>query len=508
MKRVVIYTRVSTEEQVRRTSLDSQASICRDYCAREDMDVIRVFTDAGESARTTDRPAFKDLLKFCTQRSNGIDYVVAYRLDRLARNTHDSAVFRAALAKFGVALRSATEPVTDDPTGRFMTTILSAMAELDNDVRGERSKEGMKRIVERGGWTAKPPVGYRMGRNDANLPILVEDPACADLIRALFRMVGVHGYTETQAWEKIRAMGLRGARGGPLHRQSVHKFLRTPVYCGRIKNALTQGRILKSAFVPLLSEDLYDRAQLVLSGHGRPLERRRKVNGKFPLRHFVRCEQCGKPLTGSYAKGRNARYPYYHCRTAGCSGMIIPKEDLEKAFCGLLMDVGELSREVLTKFRKKVMEKWLTRHADVIKDQERMKERLKALEQQRSRLLDKFVEGAVDDALYEAKERQLALDIALVKSQVHDTQLDAAQVEEALNSAEFLLRNPDRLWLEANVEIRQRFQKLLFPKGLIYAKKTGFGTVVSDSAYGVLVQFAGCLSPMAPPRGVEPLFPG
>jgi len=36
------------------------------------------------------------------------------------------------------------------------------------------------------------------------------------------------------------------------------------------------------------------------------------------------------------------------------------------------------------------------------------------------------------------------------------------EVEEALNNAEFVLRNPERLWLDANVEIRHRFQSMLF----------------------------------------------
>ena len=508
MSRAVVYTRVSTEEQVHRTSLDSQEQICRDYCTREDIEIARVFTDAGASAKTTDRQAFKDMLKFSTDRANDIDHVVAYRLDRLARNAHDAAVFRAMLTKYGVTVRSATEPVSDDPTGRFMTTILSAIAELDNDVRGERSREGMCRIVERGGWMAKPPLGYRMGRSGDNLPILVEDPENADLVRALFRMVGDKGCSESDAWRNIRGKGLRSPRGGPLYRQAVHKMLRNPAYCGRIENALTGGRSIKGAFKPLIDEDLFDRTQLVLSGRSLPNGKRRQVNGDFPLRRFVRCGCCGTPLTGSHSRGRSAIYAYYHCRNNTCLGVNVTRDEIEKAFCNLLSEMSDVARENLTKFRRRVLEKWYARMGDVLDEQRQLKGRLKKLEHQRATLLDKLVDGTVSDDVYKAKEKQLTLDIALVKSQLNDAQLDEFDIEGALNHAEFLLTNPERLWIDANVEIRQRFQKLLFPEGLSYTKEGGFGTGVSSSVYELLGQIGSDVSQLAPPRRIELLFPG
>jgi hypothetical protein len=66
----------------------------------------------------------------------------------------------------------------------------------------------------------------------------------------------------------------------------------------------------------------------------------------------------------------------------------------------------------------------------------------------------------------------------------------------------------NRLALLTNVEIRQRFQKLLFPEGLSYTKEKGYGTGVSSSLYELLGQIGTDMSDMAPPRGVEPLFPG
>src|SRR5258708_1980720 len=57
----------------------------------------------------------------------------------------------------------------------------------------------------------------------------------------------------------------------------------------------------------------------------------------FPLRGYVRCEACGRPLTASWSKGRSDYYAYYHCRP-GCRASNIAKTKLEDMF------VDELTR--------------------------------------------------------------------------------------------------------------------------------------------------------------------
>lgn len=46
----VIYIRVSSDLQVKGTSLESQEAECRLWCQRNGYEVARVFVDAGESA--------------------------------------------------------------------------------------------------------------------------------------------------------------------------------------------------------------------------------------------------------------------------------------------------------------------------------------------------------------------------------------------------------------------------------------------------------------------------
>jgi hypothetical protein len=81
---------------------------------------------------------------------------------------------------------------------------------------------------------------------------------------------------------------------------------------------------------PIVDEVTFYRAQAVLDGcvvvSGPRLRNRRTSR-----RGFVRCEACGRPLTGSWSKGGNRRYAYYHCQRQ-CRAVNVSKAVLEGAF--------------------------------------------------------------------------------------------------------------------------------------------------------------------------------
>ena len=158
--KAAIYVRVSTKDQVGNLSLPTQEKACREYCKRNGYDIDWVFAEEGESAKTTDRTELKRLLAHCLENKGLVKAVVVYSLSRFAREKYDHHFLRIRLARLGVTLRSATEPIDDSSSGKLMEGIIAAMAQFDNDVRAERTIEGMKARLERGGWTFPPPIGY------------------------------------------------------------------------------------------------------------------------------------------------------------------------------------------------------------------------------------------------------------------------------------------------------------------------------------------------------------
>ena len=61
----IIYTRVSSDEQVKGTSLDFQDELCRTYCRDKGIEVMALFREEGASAKTAERAEFLRAIEFC-----------------------------------------------------------------------------------------------------------------------------------------------------------------------------------------------------------------------------------------------------------------------------------------------------------------------------------------------------------------------------------------------------------------------------------------------------------
>ena len=84
-----IYIRVSTEDQAREGfSLGEQEEKLRQLCKYKDFEIFKVYKDAGISAKNMkDRPAFQQMLD--DMKAGKLNYIVAYKLDRVTRSVRD-----------------------------------------------------------------------------------------------------------------------------------------------------------------------------------------------------------------------------------------------------------------------------------------------------------------------------------------------------------------------------------------------------------------------------------
>ena len=83
-----IYVRVSTDDQRDNGySIDSQLRIIKEYCEKNDYDIVDVYNDAGHSGKDLMRPEMQRLLKDI--KSKKIDKLIAIKVDRLTRNNYD-----------------------------------------------------------------------------------------------------------------------------------------------------------------------------------------------------------------------------------------------------------------------------------------------------------------------------------------------------------------------------------------------------------------------------------
>ena len=95
-----IYIRVSTEDQAREGfSLGEQEEKLRQLCKYKGFEIFKVYKDAGISAKNMkDRPAFQEMLE--DMKAGKLNYIVAYKLDRVTRSVRDLEVLITTLEDY------------------------------------------------------------------------------------------------------------------------------------------------------------------------------------------------------------------------------------------------------------------------------------------------------------------------------------------------------------------------------------------------------------------------
>ncbi len=503
--RGVVYVRVSTQRQVENLSLATQKDACAKYCVREGIKIARYFEERGESAKTPDRPEFNEMLAYC--REAKVEVVVVYSLTRFSRQTHDHQVVRAYLSKFGVSLRSVTEPFDGSSSGKLMENILSSFAQFDNDVRAERTAAGLSAAKESGRWPHPAPLGYRnqVGVIEKNIE---PDPEKAPLVKEAFRLMATGRFTQRQVLDQVHSLGLRTKAGNRLSPQSFGALLRKPIYAGIIVDAPT-GRRFEGAFEGLVDPADFENTQAVLSGRRPSVRPYQRNNPEFPLRVFVRCTHCSTPLTGSRSTGRSKQYAYYSCRAkkAVCRARFnVRKEVLEERFVELLEQLVP-ERPYMNLFREIVLDTWRTRQTDARGLRRKLQRRIQDLETREEELVSAHLhKGNLPEDTYSRMMGKLHQELAEARLAVHDASGAELDVETMLGFAETLLLDAPKLWKTFDLGQKQRFQKILFPEGLSFDGGS-FGTAATSPVFSYLRHLSANEEGVVARTGFEPVLP-
>lgn len=503
----VVYCRVSTKEQVQNLSLGTQQRSCVAFCEQNGWKIREIFVEAGESAKTADRPQLRALMAYCRENKGSVQHLVVYRVDRFSRDRHDHVTVAAYLKKLGVTLRSATEPIGDSSTERLMENMLSAIAQFDNDVRSERTTAGMKAALEEGRWTFGVPLGYQRIIDGGGRKNIEPDPATAPFIREAFEKYSTGTETKAGVLRHVTALGLRTKAGKPLQMQTFQKTLANPIYAGVLQMPKWGITGVQGSFEPIVTQAVFNRVQDVLEGRGVSVTPRFRNHEDFPLRHFARCADCDTPLTASWSKGRNRKYPYYRCRNRGCRAVNVGKEAFEGRFLEFLTGLRPKA-EYVRLFREIVLDVWNRKRAEAKTDRERLRRRIDDLENRRQKLLEAYLYGGgVAESVYRRQDDKLAEEIALARTELHDEELVEIDVEGVLNFAEAVMLDARRLWIEGSLEQRQRLQQVLFPGGVTFDQEQGFGTAETAVFFRWLSAIPDPETRKATPTGFEPVLP-
>jgi len=203
------YIRVSTEKQADfGVSLEAQEAKIRAMAVVQGADLAEVIIDAGESAKSLNRPGMERLLSLVD--AGAVNTVIIAKLDRLTRSVKDLAELLERFNRRGVSLVSVAESLdTGTAAGRLVLNIMTAVSQWEREAIGERTRDAMSHKRAKGERVGTIPFGFRMAEDGARLE---EDPAEQDVLSRIQRLKA-QGHTMRQIADELNRQGFTTRRG-------------------------------------------------------------------------------------------------------------------------------------------------------------------------------------------------------------------------------------------------------------------------------------------------------
>jgi DNA invertase Pin-like site-specific DNA recombinase len=152
-KRVAIYTRVSTTDQ----HPEMQEEELREYVARRNWTIYRIYCDKGVSGAVAKRPELDAMMNDCRRRK--VDIVIVWKFDRFARSLKQLLNALELFRELGIGFVSCTEAIdTSLPHGEMLFQITGAIAQWERSLIVERVKAGLQHARSLGKKLGRPSL--------------------------------------------------------------------------------------------------------------------------------------------------------------------------------------------------------------------------------------------------------------------------------------------------------------------------------------------------------------
>ncbi len=344
--RAACYGRVSTDEQVDGTSLETQEIACHQKARQIGATVAASYRDEGVSgtlyqSREGIQLALRDI------ESGRANILIASKIDRIGRSAQVVLDIASRIDRAGGELLTCDGfTFGGNAIGRLMLTLLAAFAEFERNMIRERTMTGSRRNAEKGKQPSRGrrPYGYTLvttehiltgqfpAGTEGTYVVLDEE---ARVVKDLFSRYA-SGQSLNGLAEWLNRCGIPTPKGGEIWRpRSVMFILQNSAYMGRATYGLREGKRdekrvteqgMKRSYYqrvrpdgpvsfiptpPIVSEHVWQSCQERLresqSLFGGNPRRRALLSG------FGRCPVCKRGLSARTQNG----HTYYTCNRLG-----------------------------------------------------------------------------------------------------------------------------------------------------------------------------------------------
>ena len=379
-----VYIRVSTEDQAREGfSLGEQEEKLLQLCKFKELDVYKVYKDAGISAKDMEhRPQFQEMLK--DMKEGKLNYIVAYKLDRITRSVRDLEELISLLEQYNCFLLCDRDDVnTSTANGRFFVRMLTVLSQLEIEIVSERTKFGLNGAIKSGHIPGQRPFGYKSAEDKR----MVIDNSTRPYVEEIFDL-----YLEGKSFQQI-ANYFKENNIYPKKNwkdTTIQKINDNKIYMGDYKQYKLIGKqenlehiVYMNVVEPIISRAKWEECQ-------RQKERNQRTYTRDRVYTFfqrLKCPNCSRIMKCKGSGGTKRKYMYYTCEHCHIN---FNEDHVEHLLRDFIYDLLEYDMAV-KKFFLPVLEDKTNNIDTTSIDKE-----IKDLEKQRNRIKDLYIKGIVE----------------------------------------------------------------------------------------------------------------
>lgn len=501
--KAVCYIRVSSDKQVSDgNGLETQQWACQSWAKRNEYTIERFFVDAAKTGTKTEgRDKLAEMIDYLAKTKES-RLVLFYDISRLARNAGDFLKLRKSMEKSGHRLATCKGVLETSPVGKFMATIEAAQAELFADQNRERTVAGMREAARNGYWITHQPPGYQFVKVGSRKELKRQEPLASIIQNAQEDFASAKLFSQTDVanflTEKMRCAGLEIPKN---IFDFVKRILTDRKYTAIFAYPKYDIPVQKWHIEPLISTETFELIQDRLHGINRVKHRKyNKHDERFPLKGFVICSTCGRPLTASMTK--RGKYPYYQCQNRKCPNKKLANvspQILHKEFETEILDKIAPSENLIALTRAIATKEYSERNKISNATNEEKKQRINEIEQEQSRIADAYI-GASDIMKKSLNQKIDALEsekLAL-QDEVDNYEPELMPFDEAFGYVADFLNRPIEAWRNGDYSIKQMVLNLCFADKISYNKEQKFGTPKLSQIFNMFSDFSQGNSLMVP----------
>ena len=468
MTNVILYCRVSTDEQADGCSLEVQERYLRAYCSNHELGIVNIYYE-DYSAKHYDmrRPEIKKIYNYCRKHRGNVDGILFLRWDRYSRNVEFAFAYKRMLYdELGVEINAIESPIDFKSTEWPMLLAMYCGAAHTEDVKiARRTKEGIHGSLLKGKCTHKAPRGYKNLRASKHDCWIEVDEPKAERIRQLFKEVAKGLEAPTCIKRRIYPN---------LPDSSLFDLLKNRFYAGEIVVPTYNDepeQIVPGQHEALIDRATFDAVQDVLAGKKKKTPKLgRTANPNLYLRKYLTCPVCGHALTGATSKGNGGYYTYYFCSNDH-KHLNVRAEEVNNGFAKYVSSLKP-NKAVLNLYSA-ILEDI---RGDAVKDNrakaDKLQEQLATVNKRIDTLADKYLDGEISLTEKQRLTERLQAQASDLDRQIKTLRLSAdLKIKPKLTYAVNVIENLGTFFESAPYETKIRLLGSIFPEKVVFDGK-------------------------------------